>query len=284
MTNIYRDFDQETLDCEYSARGTVPSMDPFIDEYTRLSAIARDTLDCREDVAYGDHPDEIVDIFPAGDNAPVLIFIHGGYWRMLSQKESGFMAPCFVKNGVAVVTVNYSLASGASIDTIVRQCREAIAWTWRNARDFGGDPDRIYVCGSSAGGHLTGMMVAGGWHDDLGIPADTIKGAAPLSGIHDLEPIRLANVNEWAQLDEASARRNSPVHHLPGNGCPLIVTYGGSETTEFKRQSALLADGWRKNGWDVDIFENTARNHFDIVFDLCDADSLLGRKIFDMIG
>ena len=85
MTNIYRDFDQETLDREYSARDTVPSMDPFIAEYARLSAVARDTLDCREDVAYGDHPDEIVDIFPAGDNAPVLIFIHGGYWRMLSQ-------------------------------------------------------------------------------------------------------------------------------------------------------------------------------------------------------
>ncbi len=292
MTKVYGDFDQETLDNEFLIVRTVPNLEPFIADYARLSAEARATLDCRQDVSCGDHPDQMVDIFPAagrdaggnGGAAPVFIFIHGGYWRMLSHRESSFMAPNMVGNGIAVVSVNYSLAPGASIDTIVRQCREAIAWTWRNAADFGGDPDRIFVCGSSAGGHLTGMMVAGGWHDELGIPADTIKGAIPLSGLHDLEPLRHSCVNEWAQLDEVSARRNSPVHHLPENGCPLILSYGGSETAEFKRQSKILADAWRAKGGQADLFEHPTRNLFDIVFDLCDPDSLLGRKVLDMIG
>ena len=288
MTKVYGNFDQETLDNEFLISKTVPALEPFIEDYARRSAEACAAMDCRQDVSYGDHPDQVVDVFPAkgkdGGAAPVFIFIHGGYWRMLSQKESSFMAPNMVENGIAVVTVNYSLAPDASIDTIVRQCREAIAWTSRNAADFGGDPDRIFVCGSSAGGHLTGMMVAGGWHDDLGIPADTIKGAVPLSGLHDLEPLRHSCVNEWAKLDADSARRNSPVHHLPQNLCPLILSYGGSETAEFKRQSQILADAWRAAGGEADLFEHTARNHFDIVFDLCDADSLLGRKVFDMIG
>lgn len=284
MTNVYGNFDQETLDTEYLISQTVPAIEPFLEDYARLSEEARALPGAREDVAYGDTPQEVVDVFPAGENSPVFVFIHGGYWRMLSQKESSFMAPTMVPRGIAVISVNYTLVSeGASITEIVRQCRAAITWTYKNARDFGGDPDRIFVGGSSAGGHLTGMMVAGGWHDDFGIPEDTIKGAAPLSGLHDLEPVRLSCVNEWAKLDEDEARQNSPVHHLPDNGCPLIVTYGASETNEFKRQSALLADAWTEKGWTTDLFEHPDRNHFDIVFDLGDPDSLLGKKMFAMI-
>ncbi len=285
MTSVYGDFDQETLDNEYLISKTVPSIDPFLADYAKLSEVARDMPGCREDVQYGDRPDEVIDIFPAGDGAPVFVFIHGGYWRMLSQKESSFMAPTMVQAGIAVVSVNYTLVSvGASITDIVRQCRAAIAWTWKNAADFGGDPDRIFVCGSSAGGHLTGMMVAAGWHDDFGVPQDVVKGAVPLSGLHDLEPVRLSCINEWAKLDAAEAAENSPVRHLPEQGCPLIVSYGASETAEFKRQSALLADAWKAKGWQAEIFEHPDRNHFDIVFDLCDRDSLLGKKVFAMIG
>jgi arylformamidase len=288
MTKVYEDFDQETLDNEYLISRTVPSIEPFISDYGKFSAEARAKIDCRKNVSCGDHPDQLIDIFPAkgkdGGPAPVFVFIHGGYWRMLSHRESSFMAENMVANGIAVIAVNYSLTPEASIDTIVHQCRDAIAWTWRNASGFGADPDRIFVCGSSAGGHLTGMMVAGGWHDAFGVPADVIKGAVPLSGLHDLEPLRLSCINEWAMLDAAAARRNSPVHHPPDAGCPLILSYGASETSEFKRQSALLADAWRARGWQADIFEHPDRNHFDIVFDLRDFDTLLGRKVRDMIG
>lgn len=283
MTPIYRDFDQAALDRAYSARDTVPDLAPFIEQYAQRSAAARDSLDCRTNVPYGDGPDEVVDIFPAGAGAPVLVFIHGGYWRMLSQKESSFMAPPLAARGIATVTVNYSLAPGASIDEIVRQCRAAVAWTWKNAAGFGGDPARLFVCGSSAGGHLTGMMAAGGWREDAGLPADAIKGAVPLSGLFDLEPVRLSNINEWAKLDAESARRNSPIHHLPQTGCPLIVSWGGSETDEFKRQSREFAAAWAARGWPVEAFESSARNHFDIVFDIGDPDTRLGRAIFDMI-
>ena len=186
MTAVYGDFDQETLDDEYLISKSVPSLDPFLADYASFSADARANLDCREDVSCGAHPDQVIDVFPAagrgGEAAPVFVFIHGGYWRMLSHKESSFMAENMVANGIAVIAVNYSMAPEASIDTIVQQCREAIAWTWRNAADFGVDPDRIFVGGSSAGGHLTGMMVAGGWHDAFGVASDVIKGAVPLSG------------------------------------------------------------------------------------------------------
>ena len=113
---------------------------------------------------------------------------------------------------------------------------------------FGADPDRIFVGGTSAGGHITGMVLAGGWHDDFGVPPDCVKGALALNGLYDLQPVRLSEPNEWAKLDEAAARRNSPIHYLPEQGCPMIVSYGGSETAEFKRQSNIYAAAWRERG------------------------------------
>ena len=285
MTPVYRDFDQETLNREYNARGTVDDAEVFIRAYGERSDAARNSLSCLLDVPYGEQADEIMDLFPAGPGAPVFIFIHGGYWRALSQRGSAFMAPCFVDNGIAVVAVNYSLAPGASIDTIVRQCRDAVAWIWRDgpaAMDI--DRDRIFIGGSSAGGHLTGMMLASGWRVDRDLPEDLIKGAISFSGLHDLEPIRLSNINEWAGLDEESARRNSPIHNLPAVGCPLIVTCGDLETSEFKRQCRIYAEAWRERGWPCTHFVTPGRNHFDVVFEMCDPASRVSTEIFTMIG
>lgn len=285
MTNIYRDFDQAQLDIEYNARGTVPDYTIFGRENDIFSEEARQTLDCLLDVSYGDHPDEVIDIFPAGPKAPVFLYFHGGYWRANSQKQAAAMAPNFVKHGVAVVPVNYSLAPGASLDEITQQSRAAVAWVWKHGAEiFGADPDRIYVGGTSAGGHITGMILAGGWQADFGVPDDLVEGALALNGLHDLEPVRLSEPNEWARLDEAAARRNSPIHHLPKQGCPLIVSYGGSETSEFKRQSNIYAAAWRDRGWPCSEFEVTECNHFNLPQQLRDPDTRMCREMFDMIG
>ncbi|NKB19953.1 MAG: alpha/beta hydrolase fold domain-containing protein [Alphaproteobacteria bacterium] len=284
MKVIYRDMDQEAVDRGYNARATVDDVGVYLAEYATRSAAARETLECREDVSYGEHADEVIDIFPAKPNAPIFIYIHGGYWRALSQKESASMAPGFVANGVSLVTVNYSLAPGASLDLIVEQCRRALAWVWNNAASFGGDKNRIFVGGSSAGGHLTGMLVSDSWHREFGVPENVVKGAVPLSGLYELEPIRLSHINEWMKLDLESVERNSPQRHLPEAGCPLVVSYGETETSEFKRQSADYADAWRARGSSCELFETAGHNHFDIIFDLDNPATPLGRAVFDLIG
>ena len=285
MTKVYRDFNQAQLDIEYNARGTVPDYTIFGRENDAFSEEARQSLECLLDLSYGDHPDEVIDIFPAGAKAPVFLYFHGGYWRANSQKQAAAMAPNFVKQGIAVVPVNYSLAPSASLDEITRQSRAAVAWVWKHgAERFGADPDRIFVGGTSAGGHITGMVLAGGWHDEFEIPADCVKGALALNGLYDLEPVRLSEPNEWAQLDEAAARRNSPIHHLPDQGCPLIVSFGGSETSEFKRQSNIYATAWRDRGWPCSEFEVAQCNHFNIPQQLRDPATRLCREMFEMIG
>jgi arylformamidase len=283
---VYREFDQETLDREYRIRDSVPldEFEAIIARYGETSARMRERPNARLDHPFGSKPEEVIDIFPAGDGAPVFVFIHGGYWRMLSQRESSFMAETFNDAGVAVVAVNYGLAPATSLDEIVRQCRAAIAWLHNNAGDFGGDSGRIHIAGSSAGGHLTGMLLAGGWHGEFGVPEDVIKGACALSGLHDLEPIRLSEINEWAKLDEAAARRNSPIHHLPARGCPLIVSYGGNETGEFKRQTDEYAAAWRAKGFPCTHVPMDACNHFDLPLAWCERDTPLTRAVFAQIG
>jgi arylformamidase len=280
--------DQETLDREYNARATVPSIDPFLERYAALSAEMRATLPCHRDVAYGPSEAEAMDIFPAGPNAPVFIFIHGGYWRLLSKDDSVFMARAFTEAGVSLVAVDYALAPGASLDEIVRQCRAAVTWIWANGREFGIDPDRIFIGGTSAGGHLVGMVLANGWHEAFGAPEDIVRGAVALNGLYDLEPVRLTTPNEWLHLDEEAAARNSPIRHLPDRpspgGCPLIVTWGGNETPEFKRQSRDYAAAWQARGFACTAYETADRNHFDIVLDLADPERRLFKDTMEMIS
>lgn len=284
MTEGWRGMDRERLDREYNARTTVPDITPFLERYAALSAEMRRALPCHLDVAYGPSEAEAMDIFPADPGAPVFVYIHGGYWRLLAKEDSAFMAGGFTAASTAVAALDYALAPAVTLDEIVRQVRAAIAWLWANGDEFGIDPHRIFVGGSSAGGHLVGMAVAGGWQERFGVPENVVKGGVALSGLFDVAPLRHCHVNDWLDLDAGADDRLSPIRNLPESGPPLIVSWGGSETAEFKRQSRDYAAAWQAAGFPVEAFEESARNHFDIVLDLADPESRLFARTRDMIA
>ena len=285
---LYRNFDQPELDVQYNARGTVDDIAPTLRSYAEQSAVARTTLPCVLDVSYGYHPDETLDIFPAATaalaGAPVFFFIHGGYWRLLSKDDSSFMAPAMTAAGATVVSINYSLAPSVTLDRIVEQTRKALAWVYRHIAGHHGDPRRIHVCGSSAGGHLVGMLLAAGWHAEQGVPEDVIQSASPLSGLFDLEPLVHTHINEWMHLSPADALRNSPLAHLPRTGCPLLVSYGETETAEFKRQSDSYLQAWRSRSFSGDYVAMPGTHHFDIILQLNNPASALTQAIFRLMG
>ncbi len=282
---IYRDFDQAELNRQYDARGASADGQSFRDFIRAESPRVRERMKCARDIAYGESEAELLDVFAAeGERAPVVYFIHGGYWRSSSKDDVSLFAATFVPAGAVFVAVNYALAPMVSIDEIVGQCRAGLAWVFAHIADYGGDPGRIFVNGRSAGGHLAGMMLATDWAGGYGMPADVIKGACAVSGLFDLEPVRLSNANEWARLDAAAARRNSPIHHLPEVGCPLIVTYGGLETDEFKRQSEDYLAAWRAKGYPCTTVDLPGRHHFATMPELMDLDSPLTRAVFDQMG
>jgi arylformamidase len=277
---VYRHWDQDELNRQMSARGTVPDIAPFMEDYARLSAEARSQLDCRLNVAYGPSEPERLDIFPAArPHSPIFVFIHGGYWRMLDARDSSFMAKTFVEAGCAVIAINYALAPAVSLHEIVRQCRAALRWTVEHAAEFNGDAARIHVCGSSAGGHLTGMMIARDWAQNFGLPEGFIQSASLLSGLMDLEPVRLSNCNEWCKLDEVGAKALSPIEHLPAKPLPLVIAYGTSETTEFLRQSECYAAACKALRSEVAIVNEPQSNHFDLPLRLCAPQAALTKAV-----
>ena len=270
---------QEELDRQFNARGTVPDISPFLASYRNESARMLATLPCFRDVSFGPGADETLHIFPVTgvERAPVFVFLHGGYWRLLSKDDSCFMAENFTRQGVAVVALNYSLAPSVTLPEIVAQVRGAVAWLWNHGASFGLDPDRLVVAGSSAGGHLAGMVLAGGWKAGLGVPDDVVKGAFGVSGLYDLSLVPRTHINEWMRLDATTAHAMSPLFHLPERGCPLVLAYAGSETDEFKRQSHAYGDAWAARGFSVTCFEVAGRNHFDVIFDWQSPDTGLTR-------
>lgn len=279
--------DPAWLDAEYNNRARVPEAAGLLARWAEASALARDgSPHKRLDQRYGDGPNESLDIFPAATaGAPVLFFIHGGYWRALDKSDVSFVAPSFVADGAAVVVPNYALAPTVTIEEIALQMVRALAWTWRHAAEFGGDASRIVVAGHSAGGHLAAMLLSCRWKqvgDDL--PPAPIAGALAISGLYDLEPVRLAPfLQADLRLTPQQVARLSPAFFpRPKNG-KLFATVGGDESDEFLRHNQLIRDQWGPTA--VPVCETVpGRNHFTVLESLVDPDGRLHELGLRLLG
>lgn len=278
---LYRDFaTQEELDAQYNLNMMFPDAASSYEAFLqRESEKVRQELDHSLDVQFGPTLSEHVDLYPAGEKAPVLIYVHGGFWALRTSKEFGFVARGPVSEGVATVVTNYALCPRVTIDEIVRQTRAAVAWVYRNARSFGGDPGRIHVAGHSAGGHLVAMLLATDWEGDYGLPADIIKGATAISGLFDLAPFPYTFLQPKLQLTWDQVLRNSPILHVPDSAPPLLVVYGEDETDEFKRQSEEFFEAWRAKDLEGERLVLPGKNHYDVIDGFLDAGSPLSSAV-----
>lgn len=274
-------------DKQYNARASVADFDATIAEYTLLSRKADAACPAVRNLRYGLAANERLDIFPAAlgkQPAPVFIFIHGGYWRGQTKEDSSMMALHLPQAGIAVCTIEYTLLPGSTLPETIRQVRAAVAWLHRNAAQYGLDADRFIVGGSSAGGHLAGMVAAEGWTQEYGLPADCIKGVMGLSGLYDLRPLCGTHINAWLQLHEDQAWRVSPVCHLPRPGLPMVLTVGGLETDGFKVQTSAYERLCRQQGLKVTRMDMQECNHFNLLVELTKADSPLTLALQEMVA
>jgi arylformamidase len=248
-TPVYRGYDQAALDAQYNLRALVPEHPEHFRRWAEAGAEARARLDGHLDQPYGDDPKQRLDYFPAAENgAPLLAFIHGGYWQALDKSDFSWLAPAWVERGVSFASINYPLAPEAGIPEMVESCREAALWLWHNAISLGADRGRLVLAGHSAGGHLATMLLASDWTALGALPADLVKAACSVSGLYDLEPIRLSYQNPILKLDEATARSMSPIAARPRPERPLLLAVGERETPEFLRQQDEMAAHWGKGG------------------------------------
>lgn len=277
----------EWFDAQYNNRARIPEHLEILRQWSERSAEARSSLSCNLDIAYGGDASERLDVFPSRAHAaPVLVYVHGGYWRALDKRDQSFVAAPFVEAGAMVVLPNYALCPAVRIDHIALQLTQALAWVWRHAAAHGGDPARIVVAGHSAGGHLAAMLLACDWHavaPDL--PGDLVKSALAVSGVFELEPLRHAPfLAPDLHLDAASALRLSPTAMAsPPAGRRLVAVVGGDESEEFLRQNERIAEAWGREV--VSICEQVpGRHHMNVLFALADPAERTHRLALQLLG
>ena len=286
---VYRNYDSESLYAQYDNRSMLPAEELAAikaDQADRSNAYRDGAKRLHLDVPYGPHERERLDLFlPDSEGAPLFAFIHGGYWQWNDKEDSVFLAKPFVEAGAAFANIEYALCPTVSLDELVAQVRRAIAYLWREADKYGYDRNRIVVSGHSAGGHLTAMMMSTDWPalgDDL--PANIVAAGLPISGVYDIEPLRLTPLNEAVGLTEDSAQANSPLFKKPASNAPAIIAYGGAESDEFERQANALASAWAKEGAPTEVINIEGRNHFTALNALAETDAPLYAAALRLLG
>ncbi len=277
--------DQAWWDAQYNNRARVPNAAEVLARWEAASVLARAEQACQLDLAYGEDPAERLDVFgPLSGPAPILIFIHGGYWRALDKADHSFLAPALVASGAMVVVPNYSLCPAVGIADMALQLTRAVAWVHRHARSLGGDPDRMAVVGHSAGGHLSAMLLCCDWSRVAAdLPAQPLRGGLSISGLHDLAPMRRTPMLQAdLRLSNADVARLSPVR-FPAPKRPLLAVVGECESEEFLRQNRVIQQAWGEAA--VPVCETVAgANHFTVLHALADPAHRVHQLALGLVG
>ena len=283
---VWLDMDQKALDDAYDQLVYAPNRDQVHKRNIFNSDRVRARLGEPKRIAYGPKPIESLDLFPTSKpNAPINVFIHGGAWRQRSVKDYAFLAEMFVRAGSHWIGLDFDGVEGTNGNLLpmADQVRRGVAWVYKNAKSFGGDPSRIYVSGQSSGAHLAGNVVTTDWEKDYGVPNDIVKGALLCSGMYDLKPVRLSKRSEYVAFTDEVEEKLSSQRRLDRLNCPLIVAYGTYETPEFQRQNREFAAAVKAAGKPVTLLVAEGYNHFEMAEMIGNPLSLLGSAVLEQM-
>jgi len=284
---VWLDMDQAELDAAYDQSMYAPNLRQIVQRYVTNSEGVPARLGASQRHAYGATAIEGLDIYTTKrPNAPINIFIHGGAWRVGLAKEYAFAAELFVHAGAHLVLPDHVWVqdAGGNLIPLAEQVRRAVAWVYRNAHSFGGNPNRIYVSGHSSGAHLAGVVLTTDWPKDFNLPADIIKGGLCCSGMFDLKPVRLSARSRYVKFTDETEQALSSQRHLDKLHAPVIVAYGALETPEFQRQSRDFAAAVKAAGKRVELLVGEGYNHFEILETLASPYGLLGRAVLQQMN
>jgi arylformamidase len=277
---VWFDMDQKELDDAYDQAKYAPNIRQIVGRYRTNSDLTRARLGAPKRLSYGAIPVEGMDLYATkASNAPINIFLHGGAWRGELAQYYAFPAEMFVNAGAHYIAIDFSNVTETNGDLMpmAEQCRRAVAWVYRNAASFGGDPNRIYVSGHSSGGHLGGVVMVTDWEKDFGLPKDVVKGGVLVSGMYDLKPVRLSARSSYVKFTDAVEHALSAQRHLATLNAPVVVGYGSLETPEFQRQSRDFVEAAKKAGKPAELIRGEGYNHFEVIETMASPYGQLGR-------
>jgi arylformamidase len=283
---VWLDLDQKELDDAYDQSVYAPNLRQITGRYVTNSNAVRERIGAPKRLSYGAAPIEGLDLYATPKpNAPVHVFIHGGAWRSGLAKDYATPAEMFVHAGAHFVVPDFNnvIETKGDLMPMAQQARTAVAWVYKNAQSFGGDPNRIYVSGHSSGGHLAGVVLTTDWRKDFGLPVDVVKGVVCCSGMFDLKPVRLSKRSEYVKFTDQVEHALSAQRHLDMINCPVTLVYGSLETPEFQRQSRDFAAAVRAAGKAVQIVVAPGYNHFEVNETLASPYGFFGRAVLEQM-
>ena len=284
---VFLEYDQKALDDAYDQAVYAPNRIQVNSRLAVASRLARERLGAPRRAAYGPTAIERLDIYrAAAQDAPVVVFVHGGAWQSGTADEHAYAAEVFVRAGAHFVVLDFAAVQdvSGSLFPMVDQVRRAVAWVHRNARDFGGNPGRLHVVGKSSGSHLAGCVAITDWHKEFGLPPDTVRGYVLQSGMYDLRGPRLSKRGAYVKFTDEMEEQLSPQRHLDRIVAPIVLIYGSHETPEFQRQSRDFAQALRGAGKPVELIYAEGYNHFEIAETLANPYGFVGRAALEQIG
>jgi arylformamidase len=283
---VYLDYDQVELDAAYDQLSYAPMGPQITARRASNSAEVRRRIGQPQRMSYGPTEIEKLDIFRTDKpRAPIFVFSHGGAWQSGSASEYHFAAEMYVKAGVNFVALDFidARAANGDIRVMADQVQRGIAWVYKNAASFGGDPNRLYVGGQSSGAHLTGAALVSDWQRKHGLSPDFIMGALLLSGMYEMKPVRLSARGSYVKFDDAMEDQMSTIRHLANITAPVTVMYGTFETPEFQRQSREFAASLKAAGKDVTLITAPNYNHWELQETMANALGFAGRAALAMM-
>jgi arylformamidase len=284
---VFLDYDQVELDAAYNQADYAPNEEQIAERDASINALVRTRLGAPQRVAYGPSEIERLDLYRTKRAmSPVLIFFHGGAWRGGSAADNSYLAENFVNAGAHFAVPDFAAVQdvGGSLMLMEGQVRRAIAWVYKNAHTFGGDPDRVYVSAHSSGAHLAGAALLTDWRKDFGFPGNMIRGALLVSGIYDLKGPRLSSRSSHVKFDDATEDALSTQRHIDKIHTPLTVAYASLDTPEFQRQSREFAAALKAAGKPVELIRGAGHNHFEFIETLGNPYGLLGSTALGQMG
>lgn len=283
---VFLDYDKDEIDFAYDQVPWAPNSAEVAKRNRQKSDAAVARLGPPRRVSYGAAGIEKLDIYVTKrPNAPINIFIHGGAWRTGDAQGVAYMSETFVDAGAHFVAVDFNNVTEVDGNLLVMadQVRRAIAWVHENATSFGGDPNRIYISGTSSGAHLASVALTTDWQKDFGLPADVLKGGLCCSGMYDLFPPSLSARASYVKFTPETIEKLSPLRHLDKLVVPVIVAHGTLETPEFQRQNREFAAAVQKTGKSATLLIGQGYNHFEMFETLGNPYGLLGRAMLEQM-
>ena len=286
---VYKGMTENQLTEAYNDYKAIPNFDALLKENRERAQTIKDRLNPIHDIAYGSESIQKLDIYTPKNlkKMPVIISIHGGGWTMGSKNPWAISAEPLMSKGILSVSIDYGLAPQYRMKDIINHVRQAIAWVYKNIDNYGGDPNRLYIYGMSAGAHLASTALMPNWHKDFGLPENVIKGLISISGIYDLCTLAYApqaDSQKALQMTLEESERDSPFYHPPEHPIPAIIAYGKKEPLIlYHLEANNYAQALQKTGCNISLIEVPDANHFHMINELANTEGKVFKAVMKML-